>query len=72
VLLVSAQKHRSQLANRELARERLIELLRGALQPERPRRATRVPAGEKQRRLEEKRRRARTKSTRNQRDLWEE
>jgi ribosome-associated protein len=72
VLLVSAQKHRSQIANRELAQERLIELLRGALRRPQPRKPTRVPEVERERRLEEKRRRAQTKRDRSQRDLWEE
>lgn len=72
VLLVSAQKHRSQTANRDRARERLVERLRSALRRERRRKPTRVSAAEKQRRLEEKRQRSKTKRERSQRDLWEE
>ena len=50
-----AQDHRSQLRNRELARERMAERLRRALRPVRPRRPTRPGAGAVERRLTAKR-----------------
>lgn len=59
-----AQDERSQARNRELAVERLLEQLRGALRPVRPRRPTGPPEGSRERRLEEKRLRARTKRMR--------
>jgi len=64
ILSVSAQRERSQSANREAATERFGELLRKALQvnPERRRRGT--PARSKRRRLEKKRRRSRLKQER--------
>ncbi len=55
---VVSRRRRSQFANRVLALERLVGLLREALRPETPRRPTAVPAAERERRLEEKRRRA--------------
>lgn len=55
---VVSRRHRSQHANRVAALGRLVELLREALRPETPRRATAVPAAERERRLEAKRKRA--------------
>jgi ribosome-associated protein len=59
-----AQDERSQLRNRELAIDRLVEKLREALAVPRRRVATKRPAGANERRLEGKRRRARTKALR--------
>lgn len=64
VLQVSAQRERSQARNRELARERLAELLREALSDDPERRPTRVPKGSRRRRLENKRRRSERKQNR--------
>jgi ribosome-associated protein len=65
VLTVTASEHRSQLRNREAARERLAEMLAKGVAPAAPRRRpTRVSAGAVERRLAEKRRRARTKRLR--------
>ncbi len=64
VLRVVAQKHRTQGANREAARERFVELLRRALARAPRRKPTRVPAAVRERRLEEKRRRGRLKRER--------
>jgi ribosome-associated protein len=61
VLRVVCQTARSQAANRALAIERFAALLRSALRREKPRTATRVSAAEKERRLAEKRLRARLK-----------
>jgi ribosome-associated protein len=64
-LTVVASERRSQLRNREAARERLTDLVRRALQPPPPpRRPTRPSRGATERRLEAKRRRATTKSRR--------
>ena len=64
VLRAIAQDERSQLRNRELAVERLVESLRRALRVQRPRRPTKPTAGARERRLESKRRRAETKQLR--------
>ena len=64
-LTVVASERRSQLRNREAARERLADLVRRALlPPPPPRRATRPGRGATERRLEAKRRRAQTKRQR--------
>jgi ribosome-associated protein len=59
-----AQDERSQLRNRELAIERLVEQLRQALKVERRRVATKPTAASRERRLETKKRRSRTKKLR--------
>jgi ribosome-associated protein len=64
VLRAVAQDERSQLRNRELAVDRLVEKLRAALAVPRRRVATKRPAGANERRLEGKRRRGRTKALR--------
>jgi len=65
VLTVSAQEHRSQLANRRAAVRRLVEVLDEALAPPpRPRRATRPTRTSVHRRLDDKQRRSRTKQLR--------
>jgi len=64
VLRAVAQDERSQLRNRELAVQRLVDQLHEALRVERRRRPTRPPAAAEARRLEEKRRRARLKRSR--------
>jgi ribosome-associated protein len=64
VLRAVAQDERSQLRNRELALERLVEQLRRALRVERRRVPTRPTEASRERRLEEKRRRSSTKELR--------
>ncbi len=64
MLRAVAQDERSQARNRELAVERLVEKLREALAVPRRRVATRPGKAAKERRLEGKRRRARTKALR--------
>ena len=62
VLTMSASEHRSQLRNREAARERMAQLLREAAAPPPPRRRpTRPTLGSKERRLAQKKRRGETK-----------
>lgn len=58
VLHVTSQRHRSQMANREAAVERFVELVREALREEVPRKKTRPSRAVKARRLDEKRRRS--------------
>jgi ribosome-associated protein len=64
VLRAVAQDERSQLRNRELATERLVETLRDALRVERRRVPTSPSAAAQERRLAEKRRRAERKRLR--------
>jgi ribosome-associated protein len=64
VLRAIAQDERSRLRNRELAIERVVEQLRAALRVERKRVATKPTAAARERRLDEKRRRSRTKRLR--------
>jgi ribosome-associated protein len=56
VLVITAQRHRTQARNRDDARERLIELIRRAAAPPVPRRPTRPPASARRERLETKKR----------------
>jgi ribosome-associated protein len=59
-----AQDERSQLRNRELAVERLVDQLRQALKVERRRLATKPTRASRERRLETKKRRSQTKKLR--------
>ena len=68
VLRAVAQDERSQLRNRELAVERLVEQLRRALRVERRRVPTKPTEAARQRRLEDKQRRSRTKRLRRELD----
>jgi len=64
ILHVTAQKHRSQGANREAALERFTELLREAMLEETPRKKTRIPRAVHRRRVEDKKRRGQRKQER--------
>lgn len=61
---VSADDERSQLRNRELAEQRLVDRVRDALRVERQRKATKPTKGSKRRRVEAKKRRGETKRQR--------
>ena len=63
-----AQDERSQLRNRELATDRIVEQLRQAVKVQRKRRATKPTAASKERRLDEKKRRGQTKRLRREPD----
>lgn len=63
-LVVHAQSEREQGRNRADARRRLAELVHAALTPERPRHATRPGRGAVERRLDWKRKRAKSKRAR--------
>jgi ribosome-associated protein len=58
VLHITSQRHRSQMANRDAAVERFVELVGEALREEVPRKKTRPSRAAKARRLDEKRRRS--------------
>jgi ribosome-associated protein len=64
VVRAVAQDERSQLRNRELATDRIVEQLRDATRVRRPRRETKPTAASKEHRLEEKRRQSTTKRLR--------
>jgi ribosome-associated protein len=64
VLVITAQRHRTQERNRDDALERLTELIRQAAVPPTPRRATRPTAAARARRLEGKKRRSGIKGMR--------
>ncbi len=64
ILVITAQRHRTQERNRDDALERLVELIRAAAVRPTPRRPTRPTLGSKVRRLEGKKRRAGVKALR--------
>jgi len=64
VLVITANRFRSQERNREDALERLVALLRQAAVPPKPRKATRTPAATKRKRLEDKVKRGEVKKRR--------
>lgn len=64
VLRVTSQAERSQLANRDRALMRIEQLLQEALEEEKPRTKTRVSRKQKQKRLDQKKRRGETKRLR--------
>ena len=64
VLVIIAQRHRTQERNRQDALDRLIELIQRAAVPPVPRRPTRPTAGSRERRLQSKKQRANIKGLR--------
>jgi ribosome-associated protein len=64
VLVITAQRFRSQERNRQDGLDRLVALIRRAATPPRPRRPTRPSAASRQRRLADKARRGRRKRER--------
>ncbi len=70
LLWVTSSRHRTQLANREAALQRLVELLREALQPEPQRKSKPMSPQAKARRLEQKRLNSLTKKRRTDPIEW--
>lgn len=68
ILTIAAAEHRSQRRNRTAARERLAHVLRAALTPPTPRRATKPTRASKLRRLADKKRRSEIKARRRRPD----
>ena len=64
VLLIDSRAHRTQLQNREAARERLVALIRQALVKPRVRRKTKPKAAAKEKRLTGKKKRGTIKTLR--------
>ena len=58
VIVITAQRHRTQVRNREDALARLLDLIRRAAHPPLRRRATKPPARARERRIESKKRRS--------------
>ena len=66
IVVIFADRFRTQERNREDARQRLLALIRRAATAPKPRRATRPPATAKERRLKDKSERGALKRTRRQ------
>jgi ribosome-associated protein len=66
-LRVHSQRHRTQVANRQAAVERLVELLAGALRPQKPRHPTRPSRASRERRIAAKKHRGQVKRLRSER-----
>jgi len=64
VLIINAQRHRTQARNRAEALERLVELIRRAAVAPRPRRPTKPTKAARERRIEAKKRRSSLKVSR--------
>ncbi|TBR36565.1 MULTISPECIES: alternative ribosome rescue aminoacyl-tRNA hydrolase ArfB [Dyella] len=64
VLVIQARRFRDQGRNRDDARERLVEIIRSALEPPKPRIATKPTRASKERRLAGKQQRSRVKQGR--------
>ena len=63
-LILAGDTHRSQRRNREDVTQRLADLVREALIPPKPRRKTKPSRASREKRLDEKRKKARTKKDR--------
>ncbi len=63
-LVIIAQRHRTQLRNRQDALDRLIDLIRRAATPPAPRRPTKPTKASRERRIEGKKRRGKVKGLR--------
>src|SRR5437899_8054472 len=71
VLVISAQRHRTQERNRQDALDRLIELIRRAAVAPTPRRPTKPTRGSRERRLATKKNRSSIKSLRHEKPSLE-
>lgn len=64
VIVITARRQRSQAANRKDALARLVDLIRDAAEPPKPRRKSRPPLASKRKRIETKKRRGTLKKLR--------
>ncbi len=71
VLVITAQRHRTQERNRQDALDRLIELIRRAAIAPKPRRPTKPTKGSKERRLQGKKQRSTIKGLRRDKPAWD-
>ncbi len=67
VLIITARESRDQVRNREIAREKLAELIRAATYVQKKRKPTKPSRASKERRIDSKKRDARTKKQRSKR-----
>ena len=67
VLIITARESRDQIRNREIAREKLAELIRAATYVQKKRKPTKPSRASKERRIDSKKRDARTKKQRSKR-----
>jgi ribosome-associated protein len=72
VLVIDSREHRTQVQNREAARERLVALIRQAAVRPRKRTPTKPGAGARERRLSAKKQRSGVKALRGRRDAGDE
>jgi ribosome-associated protein len=71
VLVITAQRHRTQERNRQDALDRLIELIQRAAIAPKPRRPTKPTKGSRERRLEGKKQRSTIKGLRRDKPSWD-
>jgi len=71
VLVIQARRFRDQARNRDDARERLVEIIRGVLVPPKKRVATKPTRASKERRLAGKQQRGKIKQTRSRKPDFE-
>ncbi len=64
IIIIEAKRYRLQARNRDDAIARLVELVRSAARPQTPRRKTRAPRSEAEKRLNKKKSRSSTKKLR--------
>lgn len=69
VIVITANRHRSQDQNRDEARERLFDMIREAANPPPPRRATKPTRSSKKRRVDSKVKRGHVKKMRSNREF---
>jgi len=69
VIVLKAQEHRTQEANREEALKRLVELVRKAIAIQKPRKPTKPSKAAKRRRLDSKSKRSQLKASRSKVEL---
>ena len=71
VIVIAAHRHRSQEQNRKDARQRLVEMIREAVKPPVPRRATKPTKASRRRRLDTKARRSKIKRLRGEKPAFD-
>ncbi|MCY3983252.1 MAG: alternative ribosome rescue aminoacyl-tRNA hydrolase ArfB [Roseovarius sp.] len=70
-VVIHVEDTRSQARNRQIAKNRLVDLIRRAATPPKKRKPTQIPTGERKKRLEEKKIRGGVKSLRGKVDQFD-